>query len=249
MTIGLSNLNSLFSKYGVSSSGDIQTALIELKKAMQAKGESTSAIDGFASMISQVGKFKKPEGADSTEKTRQQNDTKSYEKPQGGPPWASLMQSLGLELQGSPEADFAAMSEKISEMSASATTPEQQANIASLQSQLEQYQAMAPQGAGGSGISGMGNLQNFMTKRLANNKEGLSEQKGDLGFSLPWSSLLETVGIEPQGSPQADFAAIAQKLEQMKTSDTTGSQQSTIASLQAKLAQYKNQTQAMVVRG
>lgn len=251
MTIGFSNLNSLLSKYGVSYSGNIQTDLTALKKAMQAKGESTSFVDNFAAMVSQIEKSQKQDGANSTEKTGQQEGTQSSEKPQNGnPPWASLMQSLGLELQGSPEADFAAMSEKLSEMSAAATTPEQKANITSLQSQFEQYQAMAPQGAGGSGISGLSNLQNFISQRLTqDNQQGQLGQNGNPGFSLPWSSLMETVGIEPQGSPQADFAAIAQKLEQMKTSDTTESQQSTIASLQAKLAQYKNHTQAMVVRG
>ncbi len=246
MSIGFSNLNSLLNQYGVNYSGNIQTDLAALKKAMQAKGESTSAIDGFASMVSQIEKTKQQQKTDSTDETNSTNQTQQAQKPQGGPPWASLMQQLGLELQGSPEADFAAISSKLSEMSASATTASQQANIASLQSQFEQYQAMAPQG----GSTGIPSFQNSMMQRLAqNNQQGGAAENNGQGFTLPWSSLLDAVGLSPQGSAQADFAAIAEKITEMSASDTTGSQASTIAALQAKLAQYKNQASAMVVRG
>lgn len=253
MSIGFSNLSTLLSQYGVGNSGNIQTDLAALKKAMLAKGQSTSAVDSFASFVAQIEKTKKNDktnSASSTDGTQQTDQTQKGQGPQGGPPWASLMQQLGLELQGSPEADFAAMSQKLSEMSASATTPEQKANITSLQSQFEQYQSMAPQGAGGQGMS-IPNFGNSMLQNLANNQQtqnGEQNSNGRPSFQLPWNSLLDSVGIDPQGSPQADFAAIAQKLTEMTASDTTGSQASTIAALQAKLAQYKNQASTMVVR-
>ena len=254
MTIGFNNLSSLLSQYGVGNTGNIQTDLAALKTAMQAKGESTSSIDSFASFISQVNKtkghghHKKVDQTQDADKT--QDAQKTQQGQQAGPPWASLMQQLGLELQGSPEADFAAMSQKLSEMSSSATTPEQKANIASLQSQFEQYQNQAPQGAGGG--MGASSFQNSMLQNLVNNNQQQGQstgQNGNPGFTLPWNSLLQSVGLSSQGSPSADFAAISQKLTEMKAADTTGANQTTIAALQTKLAQYKNQTQAMVVRG
>lgn len=243
MTIGFNTLNTELSKYGIISSGNIQTDIAALRKIKQEKGESTLSIDNFAAMIKEVNKTK-------SHKTKNTDQTEQSQQAQGqppSPPWESLMQSLGLEPQGSPEADFAAISAKLTEMSASATTPEQQANIASLQSQFEQFQNMAPQGAGGA--SGLGNLQKLAQNFAAQNTTQSDGQSGNPGFSLPWNSLLQAVGLTPQGSPQADFAAIAEKLNAMSASDTSGTQQSTIAALQAKLAQYKNQTSAMVVRG
>lgn len=253
MSIGFNNLSTLLSQYGVSNTGNLQTDLAALKKAMQSKGQSTSAVDSFANFVSQIEKTKhsnKTSSTGSTDGTQQTDQTKKGQGPQGGPPWASLMQQLGLELQGSPEADFAAMNAKLSEMSASATTAEQQANISALQSQVQQYESQAPQGAGG-GMS-MPNFGNSMLQNLANSQQSQNSEQNNNGkpsFSLPWTSLLESVGIQPQGSAQADFAAISQKLSEMTAADTTGAQSSTIAALQAKLAQYKNQSSAMVVRG
>lgn len=252
MSIGFSNLSSLYSQYGVSKTGNIQTDLAALKKAMQAKGQSTSSIDSFANMVAQLQKTKGHHHHKKTDNDKQVDNDKQAQQAQGaqqGPPWASLMQNLGLQPQGSPEADFAAISNKLTEMSASATTPEQKANIASMQSQFEQFQNMAPQGAGGMSAP---NFQNSMLQSLTNDQQTQNARQDSNGrptFSLPWNSLLQATGLEPQGSPQADFAAITTKLTEMTAADTTGSQASTIATLQAKLAQYKNQASAMTVRG
>ena len=234
MSINFSALNSLLSQYGISSSGNIQSTLTELKKAMQADGENTSVIDSFAGLISQK------EALQNSELTDNSNNEQPSEKPQGGePPWASLMQQLGLSMQGSPEADFAAISAKLSELSASATTPEQAANIASLESQFQQYQSMAPQGSMGENSS---NMSSSMMQRIAQNNRQNQNQKS---IRLPWNSLLDAVGIEPQGSPNADFTAISAKLQEMKSN---GAQQSTIDALETKLTMYKSQSQIMTVR-
>lgn len=156
---------------------------------------------------------------------------KTSEEPkpteQKGPPWNPLMSSLGLKLTGSIEGDFMAISKKLLEMSKSATTSEQKAYIASLKAEFAQFSEYAPQAM----LMG------------TEDKQTQSRSK----ITLPWNSLLEATGIESQGSPQADFAAIAKRLEKMKNEDTNGEQQSLIATLQNKLAKYKNRASIMAI--
>jgi hypothetical protein len=137
------------------------------------------------------------------------------------------MQSLGLKLTGTIEGDFMAIAKKLQEMAKSATTSEQKANIASFKAEFAQFSEYAPQAM----LMG------------AEEKQTQSRPK----FTLPWDSLLKATGLESQGSPQADFVAIRKKLEEMKASDTTGEQKSTISALQAKLAKYINKTQPMII--
>lgn len=215
MSIGF--ISTLLSQYGISKSGNIQTDIAALKKLMTERGESTSSIDGFANMLSQIDKAKS---------TQTQEAPPASEKK--GPPWNSLMQKLGLELTGSIEGDFMAISKKLSEMSKSATTGEQKAYIASLKAEFAQFAEYAPQ------ATLMGASEN-----QARNKPQIT---------MPWNSLLQATGLQPQGSPQADFAAIATKLHEMSAADTTGEQSLNIAALQAKLANYRNKAQAMIIK-
>lgn len=118
-----------FQKYGITPSGDKEADIAALKAAKEANGESTAQIENFEMMMEQRKEMKAQRG-------------EQGEKPQGAqgaPPWANLMQSLGLELQGSKEADFAAMSAKLTQLSSAAGSPEQQANLESLNAQYEYY--------------------------------------------------------------------------------------------------------------
>lgn len=210
-------ISTLLSQYGIKQSGNIQTDLVELKKVMTERGESTSSIDGFANMLSQIEKAKN-------------NKSQTTEEPQTeqkGPPWNSLMQSLGLKLTGTIEGDFMAIAKKLQEMAKSATTSEQKANIASYKAKFAEFAEYAPQAI----------LMGAEEKQAQNRPQ----------ITLPWDSLLKATGLESQGSPQADFVAIRRKLEEMKDLDTTGEKKSTIAALQAKLAKYINKTQPMIV--
>ncbi len=215
MSIGF--ISTLLSQYGINQSGNIQTDLAELKKIMTERGESTKSIDGFANMLSQIEKAK--------------NNKISTEEPkpteQKGPPWNSLMQSLGLKLTGSIEGDFMAISKKLQEMAKSATTSEQKANIASLKAKFSEFSEYAPQAM------------------LIGAEDKKSQNKPKI--TLPWDSLLKATGLQSQGSPQADFAAIAKKLQEMENADTTGAQKSTISALQLKLTKYKNKSSVMAV--
>ena len=215
MVLGVYNFNSELSKYGLSSTGNIQSDIAALKKAKQAKGESTLDIDNFATTIKQVHKN------GSADKTNNKNKT-------GQPtlPWTSLMQSLGIEPQGSKEADFAAISAKLEQMQASATTADQQANLATLQAQFAQFQNMDKQ------MQGL-NFQN----PIANNQQqnGMPSQP-----NLPWGSLMQSLGLSLQGSPSADFTAISSKISQMKSMSLTADQQANLASIQTQFEQYKN---------
>lgn len=201
------NLSSMLSQYGVSNTGNLQTDLAALKKAMQAKGQSTTAVDSFASFVSQVNKTKnqgKTSATSSTDQTQQTDKTQKDKVLKAIISLASLMQQLGLRRhKSSPEADFAAMSQKLAEMSASATTPEQQANIASLQSQVQQYASQAPQGAGGQGVSapnfGNSMLQNLASSQQSQNGESNTNSNGRptlifLGIRF-WNQLVQNLKV------------------------------------------------------
>lgn len=63
------------------------------------------------------------------------------------PPWASLMQQLGLSLTGSKEGDFSAIATKLSSLQASAKTDSEKANVAALQAQFQAYASQADSSA------------------------------------------------------------------------------------------------------
>jgi len=58
-------------------------------------------------------------------------------------PWGNLMKSLGLSPQGSKEADFSAIGEKISQMKTQATDLAQKTQVDNLQKQYDGYKAVA----------------------------------------------------------------------------------------------------------
>lgn len=195
------------SKYGISSSGNIQSDLAELKKVKQSKGESTTDIDNFTNLIKQVG---------------QDNKSQKHQGAMQGPPWDSLMKSLGLELQGSKEADFAAIESKITQLESSNLSADQKASLETLKAQFEN-----------------------MKKIEANHpKEQKTEKAGQKPQGpppeAPWFPLLKTLGLQPQGSPEADFAAMQAKLTQMKSTNLSTDQKANLTALQAQLEQYKN---------
>lgn len=129
MAAGLTYLNNELYKYGLSSTGNIQTDVNALKLAKKAKGESTTELDNFTNMIKKTNKGgQPPQGVG-----------------QGEPPWFSMMKFLGIQPQGSPEADFAAIQTKISQMQTTNLSADQKANLTSMQAQLEQYMLQTKQ--------------------------------------------------------------------------------------------------------
>lgn len=59
------------------------------------------------------------------------------------PPWGNFMQSMGLSPQGSKEADFSAIGEKLSQLKNQATDPAQKIQVDNLQQQYDGYKAVA----------------------------------------------------------------------------------------------------------
>lgn len=53
------------------------------------------------------------------------------------PPWAELMQKLGLTLTGSKESDIAAITKKLQTLEAQATSPDQKAEVATLKAEFQ----------------------------------------------------------------------------------------------------------------
>lgn len=212
MVSGLNYISNDLSKYGLNSSGNIQADLAAIKAAKQAKGESTLDIDNFATMLKKIGqdsgkkyKMKKPEGIE--------------------PPYTDLMQSLGLQLQGSREADFAAIQSKITQLESSTDlTTEQKASLTTLKSQFEKMKKMEK--------------NHHKGRRIGN--EGQKPQGPPQG-EPPWFSLLKTLGLQPQGSKEADFAAMETKIAQMQSTTLPAEQKANLESLKAQLEQYKLQ--------
>lgn len=135
-----SQIMSALQKYGLSASGDLATDAAAIEAAMEQNGASSSEITTFQAQIEQM-EQNKPQGM------QQQQGGQSPQGgggPAGGPPWQSLMTSLGLELQGSKEADMAAISATLSQMqSSAASSPEQQSNLSTLLAQFEQYNSQS----------------------------------------------------------------------------------------------------------
>jgi len=198
--------NELF-KYGISSSGNIDSDIAALKKAKQSKGESTSDVDNFAQMIKSEQNAQGPKG-----------------KGMQVPPWGTMMQSLGIDPQGNPEADFAAIQSKIDELESSDLSTEQQANLNTLKAQFEKMKQMAE----------------AHKNQKGEGAEGAEKGGKQRPQEAPWFSLMKTVGIQPQGSPQADFAAISNKLNQMQSTAVTAEQKANLQALQSQLEQYEN---------
>lgn len=214
MVSGLTYLQNDLTKYGISSTGNIQSDLAALKAAKQAKGESTSEIDTFTNMIARLqkkGKIPPMQGVQDGMQTL---------------PWESMMQSLGLQLQGSREADFAAIQSKITQLeSATDLTSEQKSSLVTLKAQFEQMKKIAKQ-------------HNNDKSQKAGQKQHKPQEAPP---EAPWFSMMKTLGIQPQGSPQADFAAIQNKIDQMKSTTLPTEQKANLESLQAQLEQYELQ--------
>ena len=207
MAAGINYLYNQLSKYGLSPTGNIQSDLAELKKVKLAKGESTTEVDNFTNMIKQV----------------EQKKQKGLGGVQGQPPWASLMQSLGLDIQGSKEADFAAIQAKITQLESTNLSADQKASLATLKAQFEAMKKAEAQ-------------HHHKGQKIG--KEGQKPQGPPP--EAPWFPLLKTLGIQPQGSPQADFAAISTKLTQMQSTNLSTDQKANLAALQAQFEQYKS---------
>lgn len=82
------------------------------------------------SSASSIQSFAPVDEADKSSKQQAQQAQK--QQGQQIPPWFNLMAQLGLEPTGSKEGDLAAITQKISQMEAQATSEEQKAEIASL---------------------------------------------------------------------------------------------------------------------
>ncbi|MEI8376988.1 MAG: hypothetical protein WCF95_00460 [bacterium] len=215
MVSGLNYLQNDLAKYGISATGNIQSDLAALKAAKQAKGESTSEIDTFTNMIARL------------QKNGKLPPMQSVQDGMQTPPWESMMQSLGLQLQGSREADFAAIQSKITQLeSATDLTSEQKANLATLKTQFEQMKKIAKQ-----------HHHDHKSKKVG--KEGQKPQGPPP--EAPWFTMMKTLGIQPQGSPKADFTAIQNKINQMKSTTLPADQKANLESLQAQLEQYELQ--------
>ncbi len=212
MAAGINYVYNQLSKYGLSPTGNIQSDLAELKKAQLAKGESTTEVDNFTNMIKQIG---------------QNSQTQQAQGAIQSPPWSSLMQSLGVDLQGSKEADFTAIQAKITQLESSPNlTADQKASLATLKAQFEtlkQTEAQHP--------------HHHKGHKAGDNK---AQQPQGAPQEAPWFPLLKTLGIQPQGSPQADFAAISTKLTQMQSTNLPTDQKANLAALQAQFEQYKS---------
>lgn len=57
--------------------------------------------------------------------------------------------------------------------------------------------------------------------------------------SLPWGSMMGSLGLSPQGSKEADLSAIGEKIAQMKTQATDPAKKAQIDSLQKQYEGYK----------
>lgn len=125
MTYSISNLISELSKYGISSSGNIQVDLTNLNEAKKAQGESTVDESSFLSTIKQM------------EKNKEADQIKEENSP--SVPWSGLLQSLGLSASSSKEEDFANIRNKIAEMKKMDLSPSQKANLDSLYAQYQSY--------------------------------------------------------------------------------------------------------------
>jgi len=224
MVAGMNPLINDLSKYGLSATGNIQNDLAALKKAKEAKGESTSDLDNFTAMLTKLQASGKLPGMPSMPGIQQNQGMSAVSGKQQdmqGPVWTSMMQSLGLQLQGSKEADFTAIQAKITQLeSATNLTADQKASLATLKAQFEEIkktEANHPKG----------------------HKVGQEGQKPQ--GEPPWFSMLKNLGLQPQGSPDADFSAMQTKITQMKSTTLPAGQKANLDSMQAQLEQYKLQ--------
>lgn len=117
-----SQVQDLLRKYGILPSGNADTDLDNLYNIMyaQASKDASEAIGSLASTQQQQ---------------PQQQKTKQVEQSSQELPWATLMSQVALTATGDLDKDYASFNEKISLMSASATTPQDKANVAQLQAQ------------------------------------------------------------------------------------------------------------------
>lgn len=114
----------LLRKYGITPSGDSDTDLDSLYNVMytQASKDATEAAGSIAS-------------AQQTQTSQNTQKTQPATQSSTEVPWVTLMSQVGLVATGDLDKDYASFNEKISLMSASATTPEDKANIAQLEAQ------------------------------------------------------------------------------------------------------------------
>jgi len=125
MTYSINNLISELSKYGLSSSGNVQLDLSKLNEAKKANGETGVDESSFLSTIKQMEKNKEAENV--------------KEENSSSVPWSGLLQSLGLSASGSKEEDFANIRNKIAQMRNTNLSPSQRANLESLYAQYQSY--------------------------------------------------------------------------------------------------------------
>lgn len=113
----------LLRNYGILPSGDADIDLDNLYNVMyaQASKDATEAAGSIAS----TQQTQTPQNTQSTQTTQSSTEV----------PWATLMSQVGLTATGDLDKDYASFNEKISLMSASATTPQDRANVAQLEAQ------------------------------------------------------------------------------------------------------------------
>jgi len=112
----------MLKKLGLTSTGNQQLDIQNIKKVVQEQGQQTGGVNSF-SEIDQINKA-------STQVAALLN---------GEPAWISLMQELGLQPTGSKEGDMTAISQKINALESRAVTKEELEKVADYKTQFSSY--------------------------------------------------------------------------------------------------------------
>ncbi|MDD3420186.1 MAG: hypothetical protein PHE78_06250 [Candidatus Gastranaerophilales bacterium] len=206
-------------KYGISSSGNIQSDIAAINKKKQENGESTIDASSFMSALTQMNQ-------------QQNNTTSNIGQFMGGPsPVMSILSSLGLSPSGTLQGDITSIESKISELESSGNlSTEQKANLESMKAELEAVKQREEQKA-----------QNSNSTQNTQNTQQAQQNQGG-GGTPPWASLMQSLGLSMQGSKEADFSAISQRLSMMRSGSTlSAAQKSNLDLLESQFQQYQNQ--------
>lgn len=215
MVSALYTIKNELSKYGISSSGNIQSDLEAINKKKKENGESTIDASSFMSALTQMNQ-------------QQNNTTSNIGEFMGGPsPVMSILSSLGLSPSGTLQGDITSIESKISELESSGNlSTEQKANLESMKAELEAVKQREAQNSN--------STQNTQNTQKAEKPQG--------GGTPPWASLMQSLGLSMQGSKDADFSAISQRLSMMRSGSTLSAEQkSNLDLLESQFQQYQNQ--------
>ena len=80
-------------------------------------------------------------------------------------------------------------------------------------------------------------VQNIQPQEQTNGTQQV--QNANKVDSPPWGNFMQSMGLSPQGSKEADFSAIGAKISQLKTQATDPTQKSQVDSLQQQYDGFK----------